>query len=210
MADFSDLKPRILTALALAMVFGLGLSIGGAFFWALVVVAVGIAIWEQARLLPPDQDGWYFWIGVLAILFSAYGLVAVRNESFVWALWLIAVVILTDIAGYFAGKYFGGRKFWPKISPKKTWSGTAAGWAGAALLSAVFASFMNVGMLFLAVAGILISVSAQMGDILESAIKRRAGVKDSSAILPGHGGVLDRIDGLIGAGFAYSLITSFT
>ena len=100
--------------------------------------------------------------------------------------------------GYFAGRSLGGPKFWPAISPKKTWSGTVAGWVGAALVGLGFVVFTGAGW-GLIVLSPLVSFAGQMGDIAESWIKRRTGVKDSSRLIPGHGGVLDRFDALIGA-----------
>ena len=110
----------------------------------------------------------------------------------------MSVVIVTDIFGYFAGKSFGGPKFWPKISPKKTWSGTVAGWIGAALVGFVFMLFTDAG-LWIIVISMVLSFAGQMGDIAESALKRRMGVKDSSTLIPGHGGLFDRFDALLGA-----------
>lgn len=107
---------------------------------------------------------------------------------------LLAVVIVSDIAGYFAGRLLGGPKFWPRVSPKKTWSGTVAGWIASAVLVGLLS-----GSLIWAAGAVFMSFAAQMGDIAESAIKRRAGVKDASNLIPGHGGVLDRFDGVIGA-----------
>jgi phosphatidate cytidylyltransferase len=107
-------------------------------------------------------------------------------------------VVVSDVMGYFAGRILGGPKFWPAISPKKTWSGTIAGWAGA----------IGVGILFWAMGyapgGIvilspLVGFAGQMGDIAESWIKRRTGVKDSSDLIPGHGGFMDRFDAMTGA-----------
>jgi phosphatidate cytidylyltransferase len=134
------------------------------------------------------------------IMLAAYGLVTARalENGITWLVWLILVVVITDIAGYFAGRMFGGPKFWPSVSPKKTWSGTVAGWIGAGALGAVFMPVTGVGAVLIFVS-MITSFASQMGDIAESAIKRRAGVKDSSRLIPGHGGVLDRFDGLIGA-----------
>ncbi|MFY0621170.1 MAG: phosphatidate cytidylyltransferase [Pelagimonas sp.] len=111
---------------------------------------------------------------------------------------LLVVVILTDVAGYFAGKSIGGAKFWPAISPKKTWAGIIAGWCAAALLAAILVAFGITGPLTILVAACM-SFASQLGDIAESALKRRAGVKDSSNLIPGHGGFLDRFDGVVGA-----------
>lgn len=115
-------------------------------------------------------------------------------------MWLVvATVVATDVAGYFFGKLIGGPKFWPSLSPNKTWSGAAGGWLMAALIGLVVTwgeGFWDVAIaIFFLVA---VSFAAQMADIAESALKRRAGVKDSSNLLPGHGGVLDRFDGMIG------------
>lgn len=135
----------------------------------------------------------------LLIVIGSDTLVAVRDAlGFGWLVWLVLVVIATDVAGYFAGKAFGGPKFWPAISPKKTWSGTIAGWFGAAGVGWVF-GLGSGAMAALIALSVALSFAGQMGDIVESAIKRRSGVKDSSALIPGHGGVLDRFDALLGA-----------
>ena len=119
----------------------------------------------------------------------------------VWLLWLILVVVATDIAGYFAGRALGGPKFWPAISPKKTWSGTAAGWISAAVVGLIFLLITDAGrdLIWISAA---VAFASQMGDIAESAVKRRCGVKDSSNLIPGHGGLFDRFDGLLGASLA--------
>lgn len=134
-----------------------------------------------------------------AVLLAGYGLVELREGAGTPAiLWIVAVVIVSDIAGYFAGRLLGGPKFWPAISPKKTWSGTVAGWIAALLvgLGFVLAGLAGWGLVALSP---LVAFGGQMGDIAESWIKRRAGVKDSSALIPGHGGVMDRFDAMIGA-----------
>lgn len=119
--------------------------------------------------------------------------------------WLIATVAMTDIGGYFAGKMIGGPKILPKISPKKTWSGTVGGWIFAAILALICISlgFGNMHLIWLA---IVVAITSQLGDVVESAIKRRAGVKDASGLIPGHGGLWDRFDGVLGAGVAIGLL----
>ncbi|MEL7299819.1 MAG: phosphatidate cytidylyltransferase [Pseudomonadota bacterium] len=135
----------------------------------------------------------------LAIIIAGWGLVTFREEhGMVWIIWLILVVVITDVAGYFAGRVFGGPKFWPAISPKKTWSGTVAGWVGAALVGAAFLTFTKAGADLIWISAV-VSFASQMGDIAESALKRRMNVKDSSTLIPGHGGLFDRFDGLLGA-----------
>jgi phosphatidate cytidylyltransferase len=141
------------------------------------------------------------------ILLAAYALVTLRDreDGLTWLLWLVLVVVITDVAGYFAGRMIGGPKFWPAVSPKKTWSGTVAGWIGAGALGAAFIPLSGAGPVLIVIS-MATSFASQMGDIAESAIKRRMGVKDSSRLIPGHGGVLDRFDGLIGAALLALLV----
>lgn len=135
------------------------------------------------------------------VALAGYEMMLVRDQNgLVWIFWLILIVITSDVAGYFAGRILGGPKFWPRVSPKKTWSGTIAGWIGAAALGLVFALATDAG-LSLVPYSVLVALAAQMGDIAESAVKRMVGVKDSSALIPGHGGFLDRFDGMLGASF---------
>ena len=133
------------------------------------------------------------------IVGAGLGFISIReNFGFGWMVWLIAVVVATDVAGYFVGKTIGGPKFWPRVSPKKTWSGTAGGWAAAACVGMAFATHAGFGFAFVIVS-VLASMASQIGDIIESAVKRKFGVKDSSNLIPGHGGFLDRFDGMMGA-----------
>jgi phosphatidate cytidylyltransferase len=144
------------------------------------------------------------------IMIACYGLVAFREGyGVLWLLWLVLVVVMTDIAGYFAGRIIGGPKFWPAISPKKTWSGTVAGWICAALVGLVFLKISTAGIDLLWISSVL-AFASQLGDIVESAIKRRAGVKDSSHLIPGHGGLMDRFDGLLGAALFMLLVAQLT
>lgn len=144
------------------------------------------------------------------IMLASYGLVAFREGyGMLWLLWLVLVVVITDIAGYFAGRIIGGPKFWPAVSPKKTWSGTVAGWLCAALVGFAFRQVSTAGIDLLWISSVL-AFASQMGDIAESAIKRRAGVKDSSNLIPGHGGLMDRFDGLLGAALFMLLVAQLT
>lgn len=134
-----------------------------------------------------------------AILLAGYGMVELRDAyGFLWIAWLALCVIASDILGYFAGRLIGGPKFWPKVSPKKTWSGTVAGWIGAALVGAAMVWKGWAGGEIIPVS-IAVALAGQLGDVAESALKRRMGVKDSSNILPGHGGMFDRFDAMLGA-----------
>lgn len=145
----------------------------------------------------------------MAIMVAGHGLFVLRDESGTPAiLWLIGVVIASDVMGYFAGRLLGGPKFWPAVSPKKTWSGTVAGWIGAALVGLGFV-LAGHGSWWLVAISPFLAFAGQLGDIAESWIKRRTGVKDSSNLIPGHGGLMDRFDALVGAMFFVMVLTRF-
>lgn len=159
----------------------------------------GLALPSLVGLLTPRRDRLVYAAYAFAVMIAAYAMVAFREGyGLTFTLWLVLVVIASDVMGYFGGRIIGGPKFWPRVSPKKTWSGTIAGWGGAAVVGILFA-WRHEESLVLVLFSALTAFAAQMGDIAESAIKRRAGAKDSSALIPGHGGLLDRFDALIGA-----------
>lgn len=210
---WGDLTPRVASAIVMLLIGALAVWAGGFAFGALVAVGVLAMFWELLTMLraavakgaAPLPYGLY----ALAVFLAGYAFVWLRlGHNGLWViLWLFTVVIVTDVLGYFAGRMIGGRKFWPAISPKKTWSGTIAGWVGAGFSGYFFAHQAEIGTpLVLMLVSVLFSFASQMGDIAESALKRRAGVKDSSALIPGHGGVLDRFDGMVGVGFASCLV----
>ncbi|MGB8815421.1 MAG: phosphatidate cytidylyltransferase, partial [Paracoccaceae bacterium] len=154
----------------------------------------------------PRRDKVVFAAYALLIMLTGYGFITLRNGSGIEIiLWLVLVVVASDILGYFAGRILGGPKFWPAVSPKKTWSGTVAGWIGAALVGLGFWAAGQGGAALIWLSP-LVAFAGQMGDIAESAIKRRAGVKDSSSLIPGHGGFLDRFDALAGAVVVVALL----
>lgn len=156
------------------------------------------------------RDRWTYAIFGLAIMLVAYGLVGFRETyGLNFVLWLMGIVIVSDTAGYFFGRMIGGPKFWPSLSPKKTWSGTVAGWIGAFLLG-VLLWRLGRGDVTLLWCSPIVCLAGQMGDIAESWLKRRAGVKDSSNLIPGHGGFMDRFDAVTGAVLATMLIGLLT
>ena len=152
----------------------------------------------------------------LAMMLTGYGLVAIRAglnppAGMLALMWIIALVVASDVMGYFAGRLIGGPKFWPKVSPKKTWSGAiggaVAGMVGGYLVWRLMPALQGVTAAGPVVAASLAgSIVSQAGDLFESSLKRRFDAKDSSKLIPGHGGFLDRLDGywavLVLAGFA--------
>jgi len=165
---------------------------------AVLIVIAGLV---GLVLLAHVNRGW----AALGLLYAAAALIAsilVRADphfGFLALVFVLLVVWVTDIGGYFAGRGIGGPKLWVRVSPKKTWAGAIGGFAGSLAVAAGFAA-TGAGRLgpLLAVAAVL-SVVSQLGDLFESAVKRRFGVKDSSNIIPGHGGLLDRLDGFVAA-----------
>jgi phosphatidate cytidylyltransferase len=145
-----------------------------------------------------------------AILLSGLSLTQhLTDFGLVWMIWLISIVVASDVFGYFAGRILGGPKFWPRVSPKKTWAGTVAGWIGAAVVGVVWVLWQRAGWETVGIS-VALAMMAQMGDIAESAVKRRMGVKDSSNLLPGHGGLFDRFDAMMGAALMLLVIKSVT
>jgi len=178
----------------------------------LAAVAVALALWLPGIMVLPillaavvvasrsveRERGPFLALAIWSLL-GCYAMGTLRAEAgLIWVLWLVAVVVISDVAGYFAGRSLGGPKFWPRYSPKKTWSGTIAGWIGAAGVGLIFAAPTGTGLALVPLS-VLVSFAGQMGDIAESAVKRLRGVKDSSNLIPGHGGVLDRFDAMLGA-----------
>jgi phosphatidate cytidylyltransferase len=162
------------------------------------LLATGFA---AVALLSPQARGWaaagFFYAG--AALVASVLLRFDHKSGFVALLFVLLVVWVTDIGGYFAGRGIGGPKLWPRVSPKKTWAGAVGGFLASIAVSAGFAAFGFGKLVPLLLLGALLSIVSQLGDLFESAVKRRFGVKDSSHIIPGHGGVLDRLDGFVAA-----------
>jgi phosphatidate cytidylyltransferase len=176
-----------------------GLSLGsGRIEAALVLLAAGFA---AVALLTPQLRIWALaGFGYAAMAQVAAVLVRLDQKYGFLALMLILLVVwASDIGGYFAGRGIGGPKLWPRVSPNKTWAGAFGGFAASLLIVAGFAAsgFGKTGPLLLL--GAALSIASQLGDLFESAIKRHFGVKDSGNLIPGHGGLLDRLDGLVAA-----------
>lgn len=154
-----------------------------------------------APLLQRQRDRSPLWLafGGVYILLPVLSLVWLRERSGDLLLWLLLVVWATDIGAYAVGKAVGGPKLAARISPNKTWAGLIGGVAASAVVGTLMAPICGTPAVVLAALSAVMAVVAQAGDLGESWVKRRFGVKDSSAIIPGHGGVLDRVDGLLAA-----------
>lgn len=167
----------------------------------LLPIGGAIALALAARTLDRQRVAWVLG-GVLYCALPGVALVVLRGVpgGLELTAWTLSIVWATDIFAYFAGRALGGPKLAPRISPNKTWAGLGGGMVGAALISYGVARWAGVSLAlfdYALVAGLLLAAVAQGGDLFESWMKRVAGVKDSGRMLPGHGGVLDRLDGLV-------------
>lgn len=201
----ADLKVRILSAIVMLAIVGWEVWMGGVVYRAFVVlVALGL-LWEWwglARRIgyATSARAILMAAGLAYIGLAAFSLIILR-ETPIDLLAVMASVIATDTGAYFAGRAIGGPKIAPNISPSKTWAGLGGGMVASALamiaIHETMRDFSPGGWLMLATFGALLAIVAQAGDFLESAMKRKAGVKDSGHLIPGHGGLLDRLDGLL-------------
>ena len=194
----NDLLLRTATGLVL-IILALAASLKGGNVFAFAVAAAATAVfYEWSRLVRGWGAGWQV-SGFFYALVPALALLWVRERDVHGAmllLWLFIVTWSTDIGGYFAGRAFGRRKLAPSISPSKTFAGLYGGMSAATVLGGAWALFTGLGQALLILAP-LFALAAQGGDLFQSWMKRRAGVKDSGNLLPGHGGVFDRLDGLV-------------
>jgi phosphatidate cytidylyltransferase len=186
----------VLGALALAATWAGGTVF--ALFW--LVAAIGV-LWEWLHITSLRP----FWLaaGVIYVGIFFISMLSLRSDprlGLVALLWLFALIWTADIAAYFAGRFLGGPKLWPAVSPNKTWSGAIGGTIGGLVAGA--AAIVAAGLALRPIHALVmlaVVVAAQLGDLMESAIKRHFGVKDSSQLIPGHGGLMDRCDSLIAA-----------
>lgn len=231
----SDLGARTLSAIVMLAIAGVSLWVGG-WLWIAFVVLVAAGVWFEwsvlVMLAHPPGPGRTLWrvAGLVYCGVAAFVLLMLREgvPGLAIVLTLVGAVVGTDVGAYFAGRTFGGPKIAPRISPSKTWSGLAGGVLGAtlailAVLSAfaghlpaamasvrdgeVFLTLEALGNIWIVfVCGLVVAVTAQAGDFFESWMKRRAGVKDSGKLLPGHGGLFDRVDGLLAVCFLLGIV----
>jgi phosphatidate cytidylyltransferase len=200
---------QLVAAVLLAVVL-LALLLGYSALGVFVLLGLSVA----ASLLDSGIGGQGLWTpaGLAYAGLSGLSLALLRDgdqTGLTAILFLFAVVWATDIAAYFVGRSLGGPKLAPAISPGKTQSGAIGGAVGGVIAGIALAAFAGLGNLpLLALVAFLLSVVSQAGDLFESWVKRRHGVKDSGSLIPGHGGVMDRVDGLVAAAFALYAIGS--
>jgi phosphatidate cytidylyltransferase len=194
----NELFVRTATGLVLIAIALLAAVHGGDIFAYFVAAIATAMFFEWTRIVRGWGSGWYAAGFVYAVL-PAVSLLWIRErgtDGLDLLIWAFIITWSTDIGAYFAGRRFGKRKLAPSISPGKTVEGLYGGIAVATLLGGAWALATGLGLALLALAPLL-AIAAQGGDLFESSLKRRAGVKDSGSGLPGHGGVLDRLDGLV-------------
>lgn len=201
----SDLPVRLASAIVMLVIAGGALYLGGWVWLIFVGVVAATCVNELVRLIRKAFGrGLWQTIGELSgVIYILAAALSLANLPIAVLLGVIGVVIATDVGAYFSGRTIGGPKIAPKISPSKTWAGLIGGATLAGVVSGSFFLY-NLGeirfspMLIIAFAiGAALAVLAQCGDFFESWLKRQAGVKDSSNLIPGHGGVFDRIDGMM-------------
>ena len=189
-----------LAAVAMPLVLLMPAFAGPGWVAVAIFVAAGVVIGVMTRNVQLAFGALYVGLPALALLF-----IRAATSGLMLAFWTLSVVWATDIGAYFAGRLIGGPKIAPSVSPNKTWAGLGGGMLAAFATGLAFHLWggLTIG---LALASPLLAALAQAGDFFESALKRNAGVKDSGTILPGHGGVLDRLDGLVPVSVLVALV----
>ncbi|TSB04791.1 phosphatidate cytidylyltransferase [Sphingorhabdus contaminans] len=199
----SDLGIRTLSGVIMMLVAASAIWIGGPIFAIFIaLITVGLLYeWSKLALgLTPNPVARMLWIlgGLAYVGFATAFIVFLREFAEIYILLgIIGLVISTDTGAYFAGRTFGGPKIAPAISPSKTWSGLLGGMTASALFISILGYCTEGFALWQPVTGAGLAIVAQAGDFFESWMKRRAGVKDSGNLIPGHGGLFDRADGLV-------------
>ena len=236
-AGVTDLPVRLASAIVMLVLAGGALWLGGWFWTAFVALIACGVVWEWNKLIERfgltgmGETVWFF-AGVVYVGGAATAMMAVRNGRQVLPLdplqygygplevlvGFVLPIVAVDVGAYFAGRAIGGPKIAPRISPAKTWAGLGGGALLAGLVGvtveildfgpAAIPGYSWISLAAAVVGGVLIAVLAQAGDFFESWMKRRAGVKDSGSLIPGHGGLFDRLDGFISVFFVLFVIAT--
>jgi phosphatidate cytidylyltransferase len=201
---WGDLRLRVASAAVLAPA-ALACLLAGGWAWTLLVLAGAVGLGREWLRLA-GHGGRPRWpvilVGLPWVAVPAAALLWLRDDPVAGranVLFLVLVVWGSDIGAYLTGRWLGGRRLAPRISPGKTWSGALGGLLAATLVGWLAAAVMGPSGVRAAPVAAALGVLAQCGDLMESAVKRRFGVKDSGGLIPGHGGLLDRLDGLLAA-----------
>lgn len=201
-----NLKKRIISAGLLIPVVLIVISTGGAVYNTVVILVAVIMSFEWSGIITSkslmDEKKQQKWraLGVAYVTLFGASLLYLRSldNGFGIVIFTLLVVWATDIAAYFSGKLIGGPKLLPRVSPNKTWAGLAGGMVAAAFVGGFASVFVpTVTLMQMMFFGALLAVVSQAGDFYESWVKRQFDVKDSGSLIPGHGGVMDRVDGLV-------------
>lgn len=211
---------RLISAAVLAPLSLICTYLGGWLFVLACALAAAAILWEWISLVlghsgahrtsgAADRAAWIA-AGVIYAGLAFAGPVLLRNDpklGLAALFFLFATVWATDILAYLVGRAVGGPLLWPHVSPKKTWSGACGGLAGG-VAAGTLVAYASAGTApsIAAILALVLSVAAQIGDLFESAVKRRFGAKDASGLIPGHGGVMDRLDGFLVAAAAAVVI----
>jgi len=183
---------------------------GGAVYVVFWAAAALVVAWEWMTLVArADNRARWLAAGALYAALTLCAPLMLRADTtygLTAIVFLFAIVWATDVMGYVVGRAAGGPKLWPAISPNKTWSGALGGIIGALAAGLAVAAAANLALLPIAILAVILSMVAQAGDLLESAVKRRFGVKDASHLIPGHGGVMDRLDSFIAAALVAAVV----
>lgn len=203
-----EMQKRIVSAGILAPIVLLIIFLGGGVYNTMIIAVAVIMSFEWKGIIDSgnrditenEKQKWSA-VGVAYVTVFASSLIYLRSLEIGFGIVLLMLlwVWATDIAAFFTGRFFKGPKIYVKISPNKTWSGLLGGMVTAGLIGAFASFFVPVGVLTMALYGAAIAIIAQIGDFFESWVKRSFGVKDSGAIIPGHGGIMDRLDGFVTA-----------
>lgn len=203
-AALTDLTKRTLVAIILILLalWCLFSDVRFSVLMSLIALLLAFEYRTVARILCRDSLVRYvilLAVGGLVIVLMTIAMICIRYhpQGLIWTSWLLLSVWATDIAAYFTGKAFGKHRIAPSISPNKSWEGLAGGMLAAGMITTVFANYVGMNHPSYFIIGMGLACTAQAGDFLESFVKRKAGLKDSGTLLPGHGGVWDRIDGFI-------------
>ncbi len=252
---WSDLGPRITTALILLLLGGTGIAFGAPIYTLLLIIGLLGILWELGSIVLQDNlrlkliviaIGLLFFLAHLMLplmmqiagVLAGVALVVMRpgretsalafgaaiigssiaflselragDTGLAMTIWFLGIVVMSDVGAYFTGRIVGGPKLWPAVSPGKTRSGALGGVAWALIFGVLFAVVGGLNVALAACVTILLSIASMAGDLAQSAVKRSYGVKDSGTLLPGHGGLWDRFDGVIGAAVLAFLLTHLT